>query len=84
MYSLLEECQFYSGKRICPWLVTETEAARPGDEDSTRQHGGSNWWLPIKWSVGIVRDANLAGRVVNPPVYTVLVKCIADYRYCIL
>ena len=44
-------------------------------------HGGSNWWLPIKWSVGIVRDANLAGRVVNPAVYTVLVKSIADYRY---
>jgi len=31
-------------------LVTEAEAARIGLEDSVRQHGVSNWWMPLKWA----------------------------------
>jgi len=63
-------------------LVREDEAARIGEEeeDDMQRHGGSNWWLPIKWSIDILRKAQLDGRFENPPSYTGLVGKICDFR----
>jgi len=63
-------------------LVREDEAARIGEEeeDDMQKHGGSNWWLPIKWSIDILRKAQLDGRFENPPSYTGLVGKICDFR----
>ena len=53
-----------------------------GDEDhrDIGQHGGSNWWMPIKWSISIVRKAGNEDRVANPPSYANLVKAIVAFR----
>jgi len=63
-------------------LVREDEAARIGEEEEEdmQRHGGSNWWLPIKWSIDILRKAQLDGRFENPPSYTGLVGKICDFR----
>jgi len=58
-------------------LVTEDEAERIGEEDSVRQHGGSNWWMPLLWSTEIAEnddDISSAG------VYGWIQGNIADYR----
>jgi len=58
-------------------LVTEEEAERIGEEDSVRQHGGSNWWMPLLWSTEIAEnddDISSAG------VYGWIQGNIADYR----
>ena len=51
-----------------------------GEEDhrDIGLHGGSNWWMPIKWSISIVRKNE--GRMANPPSYANLVKAIAAFR----
>ena len=63
-------------------LVREDEADLIGKEDpeDLHRHGGSNWWLPIKWSVDIIRTAQIDGRFVNPPSYTALVGKVNDFR----
>ena len=43
-------------------------------------HGKSNWWMPIKWSVSIVRKAMKDKRTANAPTYSNLVKAIAAFR----
>jgi len=58
-------------------LVTEEEAERIGEEDSVRQHGGSNWWMPLLWSTELAEnddDISSAG------VYGWIQGNIADYR----
>ena len=38
-------------------ILRDDEADRIGEEevDKIGKHGGSNWWLPIKWSIDIIR-----------------------------
>jgi len=58
-------------------LMTEHEAAEIGSENSVRQHGGSNWWLPILWSTQIAeKDDAISGS----PVYGHIQLNIANYR----
>ena len=58
-------------------LLTQAEAARIGDEDSTRQHGGSNWWLPLQWCTQLAQqDENIS----TSPVYGLLVLKISEFR----
>ena len=62
------------------------KAEKIGSEDHRKwlgkdgQHGKSNWWMPIKWSVSIVRKAMKDKRLANAPTYTNLVKSIAAFR----
>ena len=53
-----------------------------GEEDQREigQHGRSNWWMPIKWSISIVRKAMNEDRMANAPSYSNLVKAIAAFR----
>ena len=53
-----------------------------GEEDDREigRHGRSNWWMPIRWSVSIVRKAMTEDRMANPPSYANLVKAIAAFR----
>ena len=48
--------------------------------DAIEQHGKSNWWLPIKWSISIVKTAMTDDRVAHPPSYAGLVRSIASFR----
>ena len=48
--------------------------------DAIEQHGKSNWWLPIKWSVSIVKTAMVDDRLAHPPSYAGLVRSIASFR----
>jgi len=42
-------------------LVTEAEAARIGLEDSVKQHGVSNWWMPLQWATELAeKDENIS------------------------
>jgi len=46
---------------VATGLVTEAEAAKIGSEDSVRQHGVSNWWLPLQWASELAeRDENIS------------------------
>merc|ERR1719186_132920 len=66
-------------------LVREDEADLIGKEDpeDLHRHGGSNWWLPIKWSVDIIRTAQIDGRFITAPSYTALVGKVNDFRKCL-
>ena len=44
------------------------------------QHGKSNWWMPIKWSISIIRKAMNEDRFANAPSYSNTVKAIAAFR----
>ena len=63
-------------------LLRADEASLIGEEDQRRIgcHGGSNWWLPIKWSISIVRQAQMDGRFENAPTYTNAIKGIMDFK----
>merc|ERR1719243_163744 len=67
-------------------LIRKDEAERIGKEDHRKwlckdnQHGKSNWWMPIKWSISIVRKAMKDKRMANAPIYSSLVKAIAEFR----
>merc|ERR1711970_228257 len=63
-------------------LLREDEAARIGkeEEEEMQRHGGSKWWLPIKWSIDILKKAQMGGRFVTAPSYTALVGKICDFR----
>jgi len=58
-------------------LVTEEEAERIGEEDSVRQHGGSNWWMPLLWSTEIAENDE---DISSAAVYGWIQGNIADYR----
>jgi len=63
-------------------LVTQEEAARIGlekNKDITK-HGGSRWWLPIKWSIDLVRKVQITRGTENAPAYTTLVARITEFR----
>jgi len=58
-------------------LITEAEAKKVGEEDSVRQHGGSNWWMPLLWSTEIAEnDAD----IYNAGVYGWIQNNLAGYR----
>jgi len=67
-------------------LIRVDEAEKIGSEDHRKwlgkdgQHGKSNWWMPISWSVSIVRKAMKEKRLANAPTYANLVKSIAAFR----
>jgi len=67
-------------------LIRADEAEKIGSEDHRKWlgkdmlHGKSNWWMPIKWSVSIVRKAMKDKRTANAPTYSNLVKAIAAFR----
>ena len=63
-------------------LLRKDEADRIGEEDEedVQRHGGSNWWLPIKWSIDIIKKARKEGRFTNPPSYAGLVGKVCDFR----
>jgi len=63
-------------------LVRKTEVELIGDEasDKIQKHGGSNWWLPIKWSLDLVREAQKDGRMSVAPAYSNLVGRISKFR----
>ena len=52
--------------------------------DAIEQHGKSNWWLPIKWSINIVRQSQMEGRFENAPSYTNAVKGIMDFKKALI
>jgi len=63
-------------------LVREDEAIRIGDEEleKLKKHGESNWWLPLKWSIDIIRKAQMDGRFECAPVYSTLVGKVCEFR----
>ena len=71
---------------LLPSFHLNPKAERIGKEDHRKwlgkdnQHGKSNWWMPIKWSISIVRKAMKDKRMANAPIYSGLVKAIAEFR----
>eukprot|EP00092_Neocalanus_flemingeri_P039212 GFUD01042683.1.p1 GENE.GFUD01042683.1~~GFUD01042683.1.p1 ORF type:complete len:370 (-),score=91.16 GFUD01042683.1:360-1469(-) len=63
-------------------LMRKDEADLIGEEDpeDMQKHGGSNWWLPMKWSIDIIRKTQMDGRLANPPCYPALVGKVSDFR----
>ena len=63
-------------------LLREDEADRIGEEneEDLQRHGGSNWWLPIKWSIDIITKAKKDGRFEDAPSYCGLVGKVCDFR----
>jgi len=58
-------------------LVTQEEAVRIGNEDSTKQHGGSYWWLPLQWCTQLAhQDENIS----SSPVYGLLILKLSEFR----
>jgi len=58
-------------------LVTEEEAERVGSENCVRQHGVSNWWLPLQWASEIAHnDEDISGA----GVYALLLLKITAFR----
>jgi len=70
------------GSLVASGLLREDEREKIGEEDEREigRHGRSNWWMPIRWSVSIVRKAMTEDRMANPPSYANLVKAIAAFR----
>jgi len=70
------------GCLVASGLLRKDEREKIGEEDQREigQHGRSNWWMPIKWSISIVRKAMNEDRMANPPSYSNLVKAIAAFR----
>jgi len=63
-------------------LLRKDERQKLGDEDRREigTHGRSNWWMPIKWSISIIRKAMNEDRFANAPSYSNTVKAIAAFR----
>ena len=63
-------------------LVRKDEAALIGEEKSEdmKSYGGSNWWLPIKWNIDIIRKAQIDGRIQSHISYQFLVGKVCDFR----
>lgn len=60
-------------------LVRPDEAARLGEEDTPEMYG-SNWWMPIKWSVEIVNKAQKDGMIPSAPGYAGILGQISQFR----
>jgi len=67
---------------VATGLIREDERRIIGEEEREviSVHGGSNWWMPIRWSISIIRHAQIEERFINPPSYSNLVKAIAEFR----
>ena len=67
---------------VAKGLARPDEKAKIGEEEENdiQVHGGSNWWLPIKWSLDITKKAGQENRFANPPSYTNLVARICEFR----
>jgi len=63
-------------------LLREDEALLLGNEDAgvLGEHGGSNWWMPLKWAIALVTQANTDDRVNCAPIYANIVKGISEFR----
>jgi hypothetical protein len=61
-------------------MLSQAEKIGLEEKDKISGHGCSNWWLPIKWSISLVRRAMMEDRMANPPSYSNLVKAIAEFR----
>ena len=63
-------------------LVSKDEAKLIGDEnpEDIQIIGGSNWWLPIDWTIDIIRKAQIDGRFANFPLNSMLVSKVCDFR----
>ena len=61
-------------------IIRKDEAELIGDEEVTDKHGDSNWWLPLKWCIDIIRKADVDGRIANPVNGAFLVKSISAFR----
>ena len=60
-------------------IVRTDEADRIGDEESPQMHG-SNWWMPLKWSVDILTSAKEEGLVTNAPGFSHMLGILSIYR----
>ena len=62
--------------------ISLLQVLKIGDEghNAIQEHGKSNWWLPLKWSVNIVKTAMMEERAANAPSYAALVKSISVFR----
>jgi len=58
-------------------LVTQEEAARIGPEYSIKEHGTSNWWLPLQW---ITQLAHQDDDLFSSSVYTLFNVQLFQYR----
>ena len=67
-------------------LLRADEASLIGEEDQRKIgcHGGSNWWVPIKWSINIARQSQMEGRFENAPSYTNAIKGIMDFKKALI
>lgn len=67
---------------VATGLIREDEAKRIGEEEQSviGVHGGSNWWMPVRWSISIVRKAQMDDKFINAPSYSNLIKAIAAFR----
>jgi len=75
--TLLRKTYRTVGDIVSTGLITKEEAERIGEEDSTKQHGVSNWWLPLKWCIQIAgQDENIS----TSPVYALLILKLTDFR----
>jgi len=63
-------------------MLREDEAARLGEEDFAEVFA-SSWWLPLKWSVELVSQAQVEGLLNNGPGYSSLLGKISDFRGCL-
>jgi predicted membrane chloride channel (bestrophin family) len=63
-------------------LVRKDEAKLIGDEnpEDILAIGGSNWWLPIDWTIDIIRKAQIDGRFATAPLNSMLVAKVCDFR----
>jgi len=63
-------------------LITNKEQELIGEEreEDIHRHGGSNWWMPLSWSVDLLRRAQKEKRMVGPPVYGALVTRVCQFR----
>jgi len=58
-------------------LMTDEEAERIGSENCVRQHGVSNWWMPMQWASEVAHnDEQISGA----GVYALLLLKITDFR----
>ena len=73
-------CQCPSSTYIQQIILVQAVKIGLEGHNAIQQYGKSNWWLPIKWSIGIVKRAMAEDRVAHPPSYATLVKAIAAFR----
>jgi len=60
-------------------LVRKDEAVRIGDEENSEMYG-SNWWMPLKWSVELVHKAQKDGLISSAPGYAGLLGQLSSFR----